>query len=220
MREQRKRKAKKDSPYGTSKKLTFRQKELERQKSKDDVGSDEKELEVTKKKNFPPPKIFLKWGGRQELCWAKTSKTKGKTGDKYKYDNAKKEETRQTLLRTEYLCCSCDDFFPRKSDRTVSDQSYITLDHIPSMSLRLDGNSLVIAYCDGTEVWQGTGREIAFESYNDPDLLRFMCQSCNSSRGGKKDYFGEEPTVIDVHTENCPYPHSPEEIKKYGKVNN
>ncbi|MDQ3918057.1 MAG: hypothetical protein M3348_06230 [Acidobacteriota bacterium] len=215
MRDEKKRKAKNKSPYGNgpSKKLTVRQKVLEKQKSEEYVGSDEKEPEV--KKKFPPSKIFLKWGGRKDLGWARTSKTKGQTGDKYKYDNAKKDETQRTLLRIEYLCCKCDNFFPRKSEQTISDESYITLDHIPAMSQRLDGTSLVITYCDGTDVWQGTGREIAFESYNDPDLLRFMCQSCNSSRGGKKDYFGEEPVIIDVHTENCPYPHKPEEIKKY-----
>lgn len=216
MRDEKKRKAKKKSPYGNEslEKLTVRQKVLKKQKSEEYVEPDEKELEV--KKKFPPPKIFLKWGGRQELGWAKTSKTKGQTGDKYKYDNAKKDETQQTPLRTEYLCCICDNFFPLKSKMTFSDDSFITLDHIPAMSQRLDGSSLVITYCDGTDVWQGTGREIALESYNDPDLLRFMCQSCNSRRGGKKDYFAEEPVIIDVHTKNCTYPHKAEEIKKYG----
>jgi hypothetical protein len=155
----------------------------------------------------PPPGKFVTL--RSELHWAPhSSKTNKQKADDYVYGQAKANSIPPELQtnaaknnRPEYRCVNCGGYFPRERD-SRGKETTIQVDHQPPMSRRLEdaprfGISGLV--CDGTRIWFGILRKEALDCYNDPDMLQLMCDSCNPSKGGLKDYFRDEPVVYGYH---------------------
>ncbi|HWI27258.1 MAG TPA: hypothetical protein VN668_09840 [Stellaceae bacterium] len=154
-----------------------------------------------------PAGVFLMYGLRKEVNWAKTDQTHGMNGDAYVYSQAKGDECKddKNNNRKLYRCVVCDGYYPRKQDKIAgeTDDATITCDHIPPFSVRLGKRTFELHVCDGSNVWRGQVRKLAVDSFNDPNELRMMCQSCNSALGGEKDYDRVSPKKAGTHAQLC-----------------
>ena len=172
--------------------------------------SDEEQAPEVAKPKSPPPGWFLSYGLRKEVPWAAHPKTGGQVADKWLYAHPHDPgDVDATGIRPLYKCFKCGGFFPRKDDLLGTETVFITVDHVPSYSMRLNSGRYRAEICDGAWVWEGQLADVAKQDYNDPDQLRYMCSSHNSSRGGLKGYEKLKPNCLGTHDEYCNHdPHT------------
>jgi len=83
--------------------------------------------------------------------------------------------TKNTNGVVEYECEDCKGFFPIKSD--ANGGWYITIDHITPWDVHIRDTAAPLP--DGK-----ISSQSARDAYNDIDNLKFLCNSCNSSKNG------------------------------------
>ncbi len=195
----------------SSKKKEKKEKRLSREEKRKKVGEDESEFS----KLSAPIGVFLMFGERTDVSWAVRPDTGGLKGNAYVLDQAQKngktqKDDENTVL---YYCGRCQDYWPTKGGREKSSKGYdryITVDHSPPFSQRLEEGLYDVVACDGAWHWKGVGLAEATRGYNDPKYLGLKCNKHNSKKGGLTDYSRSTATPFEKCSGN-------EKCKIYGQ---
>lgn len=91
----------------------------------------------------------------------------------------------------EYQCPKCKQYVARKRDLPDGARNWMSIDHKESIREYVVGHVTALTDTLNGHLWTYFPKAKCLAAHRDPDNLRGLCQSCNSSKSGSKDLDGE-----------------------------